>query len=109
VLLLLLLAGCSGNVSESRGEPYRGQVTNAQWSATHIDVYTADDSRARIQPGDSTPKGRRYDRFCIPAGFTGSASIATDDNPLGFPPVQVSGGGCHKLSARDVATVTVKK
>jgi hypothetical protein len=109
VLLLLLLAGCSGNVSESRGEPHRGQVTNSSWSVAHVDVYTADGSTARIQPGGATPKGRTYTRFCIPAGYTGSASIATDDNPFGFPPVTVSGGGCRKLDARDVATVTVKK
>lgn len=109
VALVLLAGGSCGNVSESRGEPHRGQITNAQWSAAHVDVYTAADSRTRIQPGKSTPKGRTYNRFCIPAGYTGSANIATDDNPAGFPPTRIGGGGCHPLKARDIATVTVNR
>lgn len=114
LLLLLLLTGCSGNVSSSRGEPHRGQVTSARWSVAAVIVLETtplnlDGRGLRLQPGEATPRGERYAGFCIPAGFTGSASIATDDNPLGFPPVTVGGGGCHKLTARDVATVTVKK
>lgn len=106
---LLILAGCSGNVAESRGEPHRGQVTNAQYSATHLDVYTAAGSRTRIQPGGASPKGRTYARFCIPPGYTGTAYIATDDNPTGWPATRISGGGCHPLKPRDIATVTVNR
>lgn len=108
LLLVFALSSCS-NVAKSRGGPRSGQVVNAQWSATSLDVYGRDGGRTRIRPGEATPKGRRYARFCIPPGYTGSARIATDDNPTGWPPTQVSGGSCHQLTDRDIATITVNR
>lgn len=115
LIMIILAASACSNVAASRGEPRRGQVTNSQWSAAPIVVLAdppleLDFQRAvRLKPGEHTPKGRRYAGFCIPAGFTGSARIATDDNPAGWPPVTVSGGSCRALEPRDVATVTVSR
>lgn len=102
------LAGGSCGLSESRGEPHRGQVTNSQWSQTYLTAVDGDDG-VRLEPGESTPKGRKFERICVPAGFSGSARIVTDDNLAGFPPTIVHGGSCHDLKPRDIASVTVSR
>lgn len=107
-ILLFAIAGCSGNISESRGEPDRGQVSNSGWSVADVTVYPSKGSYT-IKPGGSSKKGQKILKLCIPAGYSGSLVRQSDENPAGFPPETVNGGGCTKVDSDDVISVTVKK